>query len=172
MIISLLINSVVSNYEQSGYINIDLKYAYGTFMICNNIVTHSNDDNKPAENGNKKVKMLLVDDDSDACVTFKKMLEEKGFDTDAYDNPQDALKNFKSDIYDLVVLDIKMPKIDGVKLYQEIKKIDRNVRVCFITASEEYYTKQFPELREEECFMQKPISMDSFIDRIKLALAS
>jgi DNA-binding response OmpR family regulator len=82
------------------------------------------------------------------------------------------LQNFKSGIYDLVVLDIKMPKIDGIKLYQEIRKIDKKVKVCFITASEEYYVKQFPELEKEECFMQKPISMDNFIDRIKLALAT
>ena len=101
------------------------------------------------------------------------MLEENGFDTNAYDKPLDALHNFKSGIYDLVVLDIKMPKIDGIKLYQEIRKIDKRVRVCFITASEEYYTEHFPELKkEEECFMQKPISMDSFIGRVKLALAN
>ncbi len=98
------------------------------------------------------------------------MLEENGFDTNAYDKPLDALHNFKSGIYDLIVLDIKMPKIDGIKLYQEIRKIDK--RVCFITASEDYYIKQFPELKEEECFMQKPISLDSFISRIKLALAN
>jgi DNA-binding response OmpR family regulator len=115
-------------------------------------------------------KILLVDDEIDACLTFKRMLEENGFDTDAYDKPQDALQNFKSGTYDLVVLDIKMPIIDGIKLYQEIKKIDKKVRVCFITASEEYYIKKIPELKKTRCFMQKPIPMDRFIGRIKLAL--
>jgi DNA-binding response OmpR family regulator len=121
----------------------------------------------------KKNKILLVNDDSDTCLTFKKMLEEHGYDVDAYDKPQDALQNFKSCIYDLVVLDIKMPKIDGVKLYQEIRKVDKRVRVCFITTSQEYYTEHFPELKkEEECFMQKPISIENFVSRIDLALAS
>jgi DNA-binding response OmpR family regulator len=119
-----------------------------------------------------KNKILLVDDEIDTCLTFKNMLEENGYDTNAYDKPLDALHNFKSDIYDLVVLDIKMPKIDGIKLYQEIRKIDKKVKVCFITASEDYYIKQFPELKNEACFMQKPISMENFIDRINLALAS
>jgi DNA-binding response OmpR family regulator len=129
---------------------------------------------KTVKNKDKTVKnkIFLVDDEIDACLTFKNMLEENGFDIDAYDKPQYALQNFKSGIYDLVVLDIKMPKIDGVKIYQEIRQIDKRVKVCFITASEEYYTKQFPELKEEECFMQKPISMDNFIGRIKLALAN
>ena len=121
---------------------------------------------KPVKN-----KILLIDDEIDACLTFKNMLEENGFDINAYDKPLDALHNFKSGIYNLVVLDIKMPKIDGVKLYQEIRKIDKRIKVCFITASEDYYIRQFPELKEEECFLQKPISTDSFISRIKLALA-
>jgi DNA-binding response OmpR family regulator len=101
-------------------------------------------------------KILLVDDEIDACLTFKRMLEENGFDTDAYDKLEDALQNFKSGTYDLVVLDIKMPKIDGIKLYQEIRKIDKKVRVCFITASEEYYIKKIPELKKAKCFCGLP----------------
>lgn len=65
-----------------------------------------------------------------------------------------------------------MPKIDGIILCQEIRKIDKRIKVCFITASEDYYIKQFLELKEEECFMQKPISTDSFVSRVKLALAN
>jgi DNA-binding response OmpR family regulator len=82
---------------------------------------------KTIKNKDKTVKnkILLIDDEIDACLTFKNMLEENGFDINAYDKPLDALHNFKSGIYDLVVLDIKMPKIDGIKLYQEIRKIDK-----------------------------------------------
>jgi DNA-binding response OmpR family regulator len=68
------------------------------------------------------------------------------------------LNNFRTGAYDLIVLDIKMPKIDGIKLYQEIRKVDRNVRVCFVTASEEYYTERFPELNKGKCFMQTYVS--------------
>lgn len=120
----------------------------------------------------KKNKILLVDDDLDTCMTFKEILEEYEYDVDAYDKPQNALQNFKSGIYDLLVLDIKMPKIDGVKLYQEIRKIDKTVRVCFITASEEYYTEYFPGLKKEACFMQKPISVEDFVSRVNSVLAS
>jgi hypothetical protein len=50
--------------------------------------------------------------------------------------------------------------------------VDKNVKVCFITASEEYYIERFPELKEEKCFfMQKPVSLDNFVDRVKLALS-
>jgi DNA-binding response OmpR family regulator len=99
------------------------------------------------------------------------MLEEQDFDVRAFVRSQDALENFMPGTYDLVVLDIKMPNIDGIKLYHQLRKVDKNVKVCFITASEEYYIEHFPELKEEKCFMQKPISLDNFVDRVKLALA-
>jgi two-component system cell cycle sensor histidine kinase/response regulator CckA len=102
---------------------------------------------------------------------IQKILEEQDFKVQAYDIPQVALDNFRTGAYDLIVLDIKMPKIDGIKLYQEIRKVDRNVRVCFVTASEEYYTERFSELSKEKCFIQKPMSLDNFVNHIKLALA-
>jgi DNA-binding NtrC family response regulator len=123
------------------------------------------------ENTSAKKRILLVDDDMDTCLTFKKMLEEQDFDVHAFVRSQDVLENFKPGAYDLVVLDIKMPNIDGIKLYHQLKKVDKNVKVCFITASEEYYVEHFPELKGEKCFMQKPISLDNFVDRVKLALA-
>ena len=142
------------------------------------MASHSNIDNDNAikkrdKITKKKNKILLVDDDLDTCMTFKEILEEYEYDVDAYDKSQDALQNFKSGIYDLVVLDIKMPKIDGVKLYHKIRKIDKRVRVCFITAPQEYYTEYVPELKkEEECFMQKPISVENFVSRVNSVLAS
>jgi DNA-binding NtrC family response regulator len=123
------------------------------------------------ENISAKKRILLVDDDMDTCLTFKKMLEEQDFDVHAFVRSQDALENFMPGTYDLVVLDIKMPNIDGIKLYHQLRKVDKNVKVCFITASEEYYIEHFPELKEEKCFMQKPVSLDNFVDCVNLALA-
>ena len=122
------------------------------------------------KNTSAKKRILLVGDDMDTCVTFKKMLEEQDFDVHAFIRLQDVLKNFMH--YDLVVLDIKMPNIDGIKLYHQLRTVDKNIKVCFITASEEYYIERFPELKEEKCFfMQKPVSLDNFVDRVKLALS-
>ena len=121
------------------------------------------------ENTSAKKRILLVDDDMDTCLTFKRLLEEQDFDVHAFIRLQDVLKNFMH--YDPVVLDIKMPNIDGIKLYHQLRTVDKNVKVCFITASEEYYIERFPELKEEKCFMQKPVSLDNFVDRVKLALS-
>ena len=122
------------------------------------------------KNTSAKKRILLVGDDMDTCLTFKRLLEEQDFDVHAFIRLQDVLKNFMH--YDLVVLDIKMPSIDGIKLYHQLRTVDKNVKVCFITASEEYYIERFPELKEEKCFfMQKPVSLDNFVDRVKLALS-
>ena len=82
-------------------------------------------------NNNKKKRILLVDDEIDVNYTFETVLEENGFMVDSFDNPVLALNNFKAGLYDLVLLDIKMPAMDGFKLYEEMKKIDNNLRSAF-----------------------------------------
>jgi DNA-binding response OmpR family regulator len=91
------------------------------------------------------------------------------FGVDAFNDPELALKSFKPNIYALVLIDIMMPKIDGFVLYQELKKVDPNVKVCFLTASEMYHG----ELRgiehcalDKDLFLQKPISTDDLIREI------
>jgi DNA-binding response OmpR family regulator len=81
-------------------------------------------------------KILLVDDEPDIAMTFKLTLESTGFTVNAYQDPLIALSKFKPSYYDLVILDIKMTKINGFELYTEIRKIDEEVRACFITADE------------------------------------
>ena len=80
-------------------------------------------------------RILLVDDEQDLLLTFQLILEHEGFKVYPFDNPLHALSSFKSELYDLAILDIKMPKMDGFQLYEEIKKIDSSVKVCFITAA-------------------------------------
>jgi DNA-binding response OmpR family regulator len=63
---------------------------------------------------------------------------------DSYTDPTVALSNFKSGLYDLLLLDIKMPEIDGFDLHQKMKKIDSNVKTCFLTASE-LYIRRIPK---------------------------
>ena len=111
---------------------------------------------------NDKKRILFVDDEPDLTSLFKKALESAGFHVNAFNNSADALKDFKSHFYDLVMLDIVMPKIDGFDLYKELKKLDPDVKVCFLTASDKYREG----LREGEyqalskdLFIQKPLSI-------------
>ena len=82
----------------------------------------------------RNTRILLVDDEYDISLTFKIGLEESGFVVDSFNDSLLALKSFKAGIYDLLLLDIKMPKMDGFELCRQLKKIDSKVKVCFITA--------------------------------------
>ena len=118
-----------------------------------------------SSNNNKK-RILFVDDEPDLTSLFKKALESAGFSVNVFNNSADALKDFKSHFYDLVMLDIIMPKVDGFDLYQELRKVDPDVKICFLTASEKYHEN----LREGEyqtlskdLFIQKPLSIKKLI---------
>ena len=112
-------------------------------------------------------KILIVDDDTDITLAFKKGLENDGFNVDVFNDPQEALSNFEASKYDLLLLDIRMPKMNGFELYKEMNKIDNDVKVCFITAFEVYYEalrEVFPSM-EVECFIRKPIRINHLISR-------
>jgi DNA-binding response OmpR family regulator len=89
----------------------------------------------------KNNRILLVDDEPDVTYSLEMILEDNGFMVDSYTDPTLALSNFKPGLYDLLLLDIKMPKINGFDLYQKMKEIDSNVKICFLTASELFHEK-------------------------------
>src|SRR5215469_6809892 len=81
-------------------------------------------------------RILIIDDEMDSNITVEAVLQDNGFKVDSYEDSILALKNFKSHFYDLVILDIKMPQMDGFVVYNEIKKLDNRIKVCFLTAGE------------------------------------
>ena len=113
-------------------------------------------------------RILVVDDESDVCFVLEKVLGENGFVVDSYDDPLLALEKFKADLYDLVILDIKMHELNGFALYREIKKLDKKVKVSFLTAGEMYYgvySDIFSSL-PANCFIRKPIDNEELMKRI------
>jgi CheY-like chemotaxis protein len=147
------------------------------------IVDMSSSFNKNRNNS----RILLVDDEPDAALVYKIVLEHNRFKVDSFTDPLLALSNFKPNLYDLAILDIKMPNMNGFKLYQEIKKIDSNVKVCFLTASEmfyEEYRKNEAAAEEEEeaeedaaaldkdLFLLKPLSNQDLLQQVNRIMMS
>jgi len=116
-----------------------------------------------------KIRILIVDDEDDITFSFKRILEIHGFEVDAFNDSSLALSKFKTNYYDIALLDIKMPNLDGFDLYKKIKEMDNNIRICFLTASEAYYQqfrkKDFYEL-SRDLFIQKPIELEELLKRI------
>jgi DNA-binding response OmpR family regulator len=120
-------------------------------------------------------RILLVDNEPDNTSVFSMGLEDAGFKVDAFNDSLLALSSFKARFYDLSILDINMPNMNGFELYKEIRKKDEKVRVCFLTASEMYHESlRVPPqtLNDAKCFIPKPISIDDFIKRIEGELSS
>jgi DNA-binding response OmpR family regulator len=125
-------------------------------------------------NNDNKKRILYVDDEPDITYSFKIGLEDNGFVVDTFKDPELASSNFKCDLYDLLLLDIKMPKLNGIDFYCHMKKMDNKVKVCFITASEIYYferiTKEiFAQLGTRRLF-RKPIKLDDLVKALKKEL--
>jgi two-component system, OmpR family, response regulator ChvI len=130
---------------------------------------------KNKDNNNQTRRVLLVDDEADVLTTLKIGLENNGFLVDAFTNPVEALSSFRPGLYDFLLLDVKMPTMNGFQLYREIEKkmmIQDKVKVCFITAYEVYYEslkKEFPGL-DVGCFIKKPIVIQDLVKTMRLQL--
>jgi DNA-binding NtrC family response regulator len=127
-------------------------------------------------NGNQKKplrRILLVDDESDVISVFKMILEMNGYEVDAYTSPLTALDNFKPDFYGLLLLDIRMPAMSGFDLYRKMRSIDNEVKVCFITAFEDYreeFRESFPMLDEFKYFIRKPKAVEDLVNHVATIL--
>ena len=116
----------------------------------------------------RKLRVLLLDDEKDVTTIFKKGLTLKGFKVDAFNDPILALEKFETDKYDVIVSDIKMPKMNGFEFYRRIAKMDDKVRIFFFTAFEIYEHEArlaFPNL-PSECFIAKPVSIEQLAKTI------
>src|ERR671919_2967790 len=111
----------------------------------------------------EKRRILIVDDDPDITNAFGLVLEDSGqYEVDAYNEPLIALRDFRPNFYDLALLDIRMPNMNGFELSDKIEKIDNKVKVCFISAfdvEDKALRNQFPSL-QVKCFLPKPIAIN------------
>ncbi len=121
----------------------------------------------------KTKKILIVDDEPDITLAFNMLLRREGFEVNTFNDPVMALSEFTPNYYDVAFLDIKMPKMDGFSLYGEMSKRDKNIKIYFLTASEEYYetfrNEEFAKI-DKDLFIQKPIANKELVKRINQIL--
>ena len=102
------------------------------------------------------------------------MLEDAGYECILYTDSVKALQEFRHNYYDLILLDIKMPVLNGLELFKKIREVDKAVHIIFITASEEYYeefrSQHFPELGKIN-YIQKPIGNEELVQILNMIIA-
>jgi CheY-like chemotaxis protein len=125
-------------------------------------------------------RILIVDDNPDITCTFKKAFEEANrtgdnktsFHVNAYNDPLVALSEFKPDFYNLLLVDIDMPKMNGFDFCVKVFEIDLNPKVCFIVSApinQEALREQYPSL-SIGCFIETPVTVDNLIRRVEAEL--
>ena len=115
---------------------------------------------------------MIIDDDEDITNLFATFLEYNDYIVDAYTNPVEAFNNFRKNSHDLIILDLKMPMMDGMTLYHKIKEIDDKVIICFTTADKNY----IEELRKgiidiEKIVLYKPVLLKDLKNKIDWLLS-
>jgi two-component system, OmpR family, response regulator ChvI len=122
-------------------------------------------------------KILVVDDEPDITFSIKLVLETNGFaSVDIFNDPADVISEYNNQprtMYDLLIIDIMMPRMNGFELYEKIKKIDHNAKVCFITAYRVYFEalrEMYPDY-EVDCFMNKPFENGDLLRTVASAIS-
>ena len=116
--------------------------------------------------------ILIIDDDPDITSVFSLGLQDEGLEVYAYNDPLEVLSKFRPNFYDLLLVDINMPKMNGIELSRQILELDANVKICFITAGEanvEVLRELYPT-SGIGCFIKKPVTIDQLVRRVKAEL--
>ena len=118
-------------------------------------------------------RILIVDDDPDITFTFKAGIEySSSIKVYTYNDPLVALSEFKPNYYDLILLDINLPVLNGFELYEKILELDINVKACFMSAAQ-INREALAEIYRSislGCFIRKPVTIDYLVNRLKVEL--
>jgi CheY-like chemotaxis protein len=117
--------------------------------------------------------ILIVDDEEDIAELLQRALIRKGYQVTAYNDPSKALEEFQAGRFDLALLDIRMPGMNGYELLKAIKSLDKNLKCCFLTAFEirkdDFSENEIPA-DSVDCFIKKPVHLADFAKKVSAIL--
>jgi DNA-binding response OmpR family regulator len=121
-------------------------------------------------------KIIMVDDEPDINLTIKKALEDNGFfQVDTFNDADSALVTFKPEVYDLALLDIKMPGTSGFQLWRKLREMDKKLKICFLTATKSNYSGVLDsDIINDigtDCFLAKPVNTIDLMNRLNVLLS-
>ena len=125
-----------------------------------------------------RIRILLVDDEPDTSMSYQMVLQNAGYECNSYTDSVKALKEFRPNYYDLCLLDIKMPMLNGFELCKKIREVDKSLYVIFITAAAEYEkfrSRRYTEItnnNDNTSFIQKPIGNKELIQLVNMTIAT
>ena len=162
---------VMPEHQQTEFKN----YPLYSLQKNNNNTSFSQSDWQLEQQQSSSINILLVDDEKDILYTFKKILASEGYNVKAFVDPMEALTHFaKSEPshYNLAILDIRMPGLNGLQLYYRLKAINRNIKILFVSALDAVseLTSILPDVKTINDIIKKPVALDDFISTVRTAL--
>jgi two-component system, OmpR family, response regulator ChvI len=123
---------------------------------------------------NSSFNILLIDDDKDILFTYSAIIKSQGFTITSFSNPYEALNDFSTTnpyLYDLVIMDIRMPGINGIKLYSKFKVMNPNVKILFVSALDAVgeLLSLFPEIKDSD-ILRKPVESQQLLEKINIII--
>jgi len=111
---------------------------------------------------------MLCDDDPGITAVLKEGLNDAGFTVDTFNDAKAALSEFRKGKYSVIILDEIMPGMDGIALYQLVRRNDPGVRIFFVTSYETAVKRALPDL-QDDFILEKPVSVKHLIHIMKEA---
>jgi CheY-like chemotaxis protein/predicted transcriptional regulator len=122
----------------------------------------------------KGKRVVIVDDDENALVTYTSFLEHSDFKVMAFSNSRKAFEflTLHPNSYDLIILDIRMPGMSGLRLFQGIKASNQNAKVIFVSSLDaaQELLDIYPDIKQEH-FLSKPVSRTKLLGTVSTALS-
>lgn len=173
MVIGSDLHRIVNTFKNYDFTEvstckIDKKFQYPVYAVqrIDNraaVVAHVS----PVMPTKNKPRVMLVDDEDDVLATYRTFLSNSGFSIDAFNDAEQALTNFaESNKYALVVLDIRMPKINGLQLFQRMKAINSRTNIMFVTALDAVDELKTILPESDIAIIKKPVMKEQFISKI------
>jgi two-component system response regulator ChvI len=163
---------VTLEYQQTEFNN----YPLYSLQRNNRITSFSELDwQEQQKKGSSATNILLIDDEEDVLYTFKQGLSSEGYNVEAFADPMEALTHFVNvnpTHYNLAILDIRMPGLNGLQLYYRLKAINRNIKIIFVSALDAVpeLISILPDVKTVDDIIKKPVALDDFVHAVKIAL--
>ena len=114
----------------------------------------------------RTVRILIIDDDPDICAFMRTALEASGYAVDTLSDPEDALDQLRAQEYHLLVVDLMMPRVDGIALIEKIRRVDTDIAIVVFTGYPSVDTAVEALKLQVSDYIKKPFDLDDFRDKI------
>jgi len=151
------------------------KYPLYSLQRSNPITFGESDWQEQQKQEPSPINILLIDDEEDILYTFKEGLASEGYNVEAFIDPTEAFTHFVNadpSHYNLAILDIRMPTLNGLQLYYKLKAINRKIKILFVSALDAVpeLISILPNVKTTNDIIKKPVALDDFINAVKTAL--